>query len=226
MVIGEHIQQRLRGLDRREVVGVVVIACLLVAGVAFWYVRSLPARVQITTTGVPTGSSGPGPAPSAGPSPTPSPGVIVVDVAGWVRHPGVFRLHEGDRIVDALVMAGGAKPHADLRSLKLAALLVDGQQIIVVRRGPGGSGPTSSTTSVAGSGSATGGTGADGTAPVNLNTATLDELESLPGIGPVLGQHIIDYREQHGPFRTVEDLLNVSGIGDKRFADLKPHITV
>jgi competence protein ComEA len=226
-VIGEHIQQRLRGLDRREVAGVVVIAFLLVAGVAFWYVRSLPARVQISTTGAPAGPSVPVPAPSAGPSPTASPGVVVVDVAGWVRHPGVFRLHAGDRIVDALAMAGGAKRHADLRSLNLASLLVDGQQIIVVRRGAGGPGLTSSTTSVAaGGGSDTSGSGADGTAPVNLNTATLDELEALPGIGPVLGQHILDYREQHGPFRTIEDLLNVSGIGDKRFADLKPHITV
>ncbi|HEX9313330.1 MAG TPA: helix-hairpin-helix domain-containing protein [Actinomycetota bacterium] len=220
-VIKERIEERLGQMDRRELAGLLLIAMLVVAGAVFWYVRSLPSRVQISTVSHPAFATGPvaGPTPAA----TPSPAEVVVDVAGWVRHPGVFRFHQGDRVIDAIHRAGGAKEKADLQSINLAALLTDGEQIIVGRRGASGSGPSSS-----GVTSGTGSTGSGGEAGqlVNLNTATLDELETLSGIGEVLGQRIIDYREQHGPFRTIEDLMNVSGIGDKRFADLKPYITV
>lgn len=200
--------------------GLAVLAVLVVGGVVFWYVRSLPARVQVSTVSV---GGGPGPGghgPSASPSP-PAPKDIVVDVAGWVRRPGVYRLHEGDRIIDAIEQAGGARHGADLTSLNLAALLTDGEQILVGKAGgaPGGVGSGTST----GSG---GGGSAGESDVVNLNTATLDQLETLSGIGEVLAQRILDYREEHGPFKSVEDLLNVSGIGDKRLADLKPHITV
>lgn len=213
-VIRERIEERLHGLDRRELIGLGVLACVLVAGAVVWYARSLPSRVQISTTVAPA-QAGPGPAVAA--TPTPTPALVVVDVAGFVHHPGVYRFHQGDRIIDAIRRAGGAKRRADLRSINLAALLTDGQQIVVYRRGHGGVPPPA----VSGAGSAG---GAD--QPVNLNTATLEELETLPGIGEVLGQRIIDYREQNGPFQTVEDLLEVSGIGDKRFADLRPHITI
>jgi competence protein ComEA len=217
-VIKERIEERLGQMDRREMAGLLLIAILVVAGAAFWYVRSLPSRVQISTLSHPGFAAGPvaGPTPAA----TPSLAEVVVDVAGWVRHPGVFRFHQGDRVIDAIHRAGGAKEKADLQSINLAALLTDGEQIIVGRRGaPGsGSGVTSGTGST--------GSGNEAGQLVNLNTATLDELETLSGIGEVLGQRIIDYREQHGPFRTIEDLMNVSGIGDKRFADLKPYITV
>ncbi len=220
-MIKERIEERLGQMDRRELAGLLLIAMLVVAGAVFWYVRSLPSRVQISTVSHPAFVTGPvaGPTPAA----TPSPAEVVVDVAGWVRHPGVFRFHQGDRVIDAIHRAGGAKEKADLQSINLAALLTDGEQIIVGRRGASGSGPSSS-----GVTSGTGSTGSGGEAGqlVNLNTATLDELETLSGIGEVLGQRIIDYREQHGPFRTIEDLMNVSGIGDKRFADLKPYITV
>jgi len=220
-VIKERIEERLGQMDRRELAGLLLIAMLVVAGAVFWYVRSLPSRVQISTVSHPAFATGPvaGPTPAA----TPSPAEVVVDVAGWVRHPGVFRFHQGDRVIDAIHRAGGAKEKADLQSINLAALLTDGEQIIVGRRGAPGPGPSSS-----GVTAGTGSTGSGGEAGqlVNLNTATLDELETLSGIGEVLGQRIIDYREQHGPFRTIEDLMNVSGIGDKRFADLKPYITV
>jgi len=216
-VIRERIERKLSGLDRRELVGLAVVAVLIVGGAAFWYVRSLPSRVSIAT------SYAPGPSragPVAGPIPSPPGPEIVVDVAGWVRHPGVYRFHEGDRVIDAIEAAGGARPRADLTSINLAAKLVDGQQIVVYRVGQAGPPPGST------SGGAASGSGSGPGELVNLNTATLDEIEGLPGIGPVLGQKILDYRTQHGPFRTVEDLMNVSGIGDKRFADLKPHVTV
>jgi competence protein ComEA len=220
-VIKERIEERLGQMDRRELAGLLLIAILIVAGAAFWYVRSLPSRVQISTTSQRAFAAGPVAGPT--PAPTASPAEIVVDVAGWVHHPGVFRFHQGDRVVDAIRRAGGAKWKADLQSINLAALLTDGEQIIVGRRGASGPGPPSSGVT---SGTVSTGSGGESGQLVNLNTATLDELESLPGIGEVLGQRIIDYREQHGPFGTIEDLMNVSGIGDKRFADLKPHITV
>jgi competence protein ComEA len=211
---------RLRGLDRRELTGLLVLAGFIVAAIAFWYVRSLPARVDI--------SAGPGPArpramaPRAGPSPGPeaSGPVLVVHVAGLVRHPGVYRFGEGDRVVDAIQRAGGPRRGADLTTINLAALLTDAEQIVVARQGsPVGSTGTSGST-VPGASDP----GSEGL--VNLNTATLDQLETLPGVGEVLGQRIVDYREEHGPFRRVEDLQNVSGIGEKRFADLQSKITV
>jgi competence protein ComEA len=123
-------------------------------------------------------------------------------------------MEQGDRVIDAIQAAGGAKRRADLRSLNLAALLQDAQQVLVPRRGAGGPAP--------GGGGSAGGAGGK----INLNTATLDQLESLPGIGEVLGQRILDYRQQHGPFRSVDDLLNVSGIGPSHLADMKDLVTV
>src|SRR5205814_10498390 len=132
--------------------------------------------------------------------------------------PAVYQFHRVDRVVDAIRRAGGARHGADLTSINLAALLVDAEQIVIGKAG--GTGPVSAI----GSGAPGGASGPQ--AKVNINTATLDQLESLPGIGPALGQRIVDYRTQHGPFHSVQDLLNVSGIGDKRLADLKPLITV
>jgi competence protein ComEA len=226
-VIKEQIQERLKGLDRREAIGLALVAVLLVTGAAFWYVRSLPSRVEIAASlPAPGPLAAPQPGPSSSASAPPAP-AIYVHVAGRVRHPGVYAFHDGDRVIDAIRRAGGARTHADLRSINLAALLTDGEQIVLARRTPGGQVPAASgTSSGGGSGGATGtGTGGSG-ALVNLNTATLDELEALPGIGPVLGQRIVDYRDQHGPFGVIEDLMNVSGIGDQRFADLKLYITV
>ena len=214
-MIRERIEERLQGLARRELIGLAVIGVLIVAGAGFWYVRSLPSKVEITTT-----SSGAGRTPAASPAASPTPAqVLLIHVAGWVRNPGVYELHEGDRVIDAIEAAGGARSGADLTTINLAALLTDAEQVVVAKEGAAGPGPPGSTTSV-------GGAGGPQSDVVNLNTATLDQLETLPGIGEVLAQRILDYRTEHGPFKSVEDLLNVSGIGDKRLADLKPHITV
>jgi competence protein ComEA len=218
-VIRERIEERLQGLDRRELVGLAILAALIVAGALFWYARSLPSRVAIATTssGPPSAAGAPG--AGATPAPTSSPAVLLVHVAGWVRNPGVYQLHQGDRVIDALEAAGGARSGADLTTINLAALLTDAEQVVVAKEGTGGPGPPASGTSAGGSAGGPGDL-------VNINTATLEELETLSGIGEVLAQRILDYREEHGPYRSVEDLLNVSGIGDKRLEDLKPHITV
>lgn len=216
----ERVRERLDELGRREIVGLALIGLLVLGAGGLWYARSIPQPVRISTSGAVVPAGGPagttnGVIPIAAPSP--SGGFVVVDVAGFVRHPGVFQLPAGDRIIDAIRRAGGARPGADLRSLNLAALLTDGQQILVLRRGSGVE---------IGSGGAGPGGAAGGTQTVNLNTATLDQLETLPGIGPALGQRIIDYREQHGPFHSVDELLNVSGIGEQRLSDLKDQVTV
>jgi competence protein ComEA len=214
-MIGERLQEQLGPLRGRQRAGVAALAVLVLAGAVFWYVRSLPRPVTISATG------GLGaPRALAAPSPSPSPQAIYVHVAGRVLHPGVYELHQGDRVIDAIRAAGGARANADLTSINLAALLTDGEQVLVLKRGQPRSGGGSLITG--------GGTGSGAGPPplVNLNTATLDQLESLPGIGPALGQRIIDYREQHGPFGSVDELLNVSGIGDKRLEDLRPLVTV
>ncbi|MCU1658655.1 MAG: ComEA family DNA-binding protein, partial [Pseudonocardiales bacterium] len=138
---------------------------------------------------------------------------LVVDVAGRVRHPGLYRLPEGSRVYDALRAAGGALPGVELASLNLAARLTDGQQVAVGR-------PGASPTSAPSGGAVSGGQ------PVNLNTASLDQLESLPGVGPVLAQNILDWRAGHGQFSTIDQLREVTGIGAVKFAALRPLVTV
>ncbi len=206
------IRQRVLALDRRELIGALSLAVLVVGAAGFWYLRSLPTPVAIETIGAGPSSARRPPAASS-----PSPAVIVVDVAGWVKRPGVYEFRQGDRVIDAVRRAGGALRGADLTSLNLASLLADAQQVLVGRRSPAGGDAAEQN--------------GDGLVPtddakVNVNTATLDELETLPGIGEVLAQRIIDHREAHGPFRTVEDLLDVSGIGDARLADISSKVTV
>jgi competence protein ComEA len=212
-VIAERVEEHLGSLRRRERMGLAVLAVLVVTGAVFWYVRSLPRPVTISAAGGPSP-----PVAGAASSPSPSPPVLIVHVAGRVMHPGVYRFHQGDRVIDAIRAAGGARQGADLRSINLAALLTDGQQIIVWKRGSGIQVMAPGMGGAPGTGSTT--------QPVNLNTATLDQLETLPGIGPALGQRILDYRQLHGPFASVDELVNVSGIGEKRLEDLRPLVTV
>jgi competence protein ComEA len=154
--------------------------------------------------------------------------VLLVHVVGQVRRPGVVRLPAGSRVLDAVDAAGGAAPSADLNHVNLARVLVDGEQIVVPKPGeavvatPGaqGAGPG------AGPGSAGPGSGGAAGALVNLNTADAAALDSLPGVGPVLSQRILDWRTAHGRFSTVDELGEVSGIGDKLLAQIGPKVTV
>jgi competence protein ComEA len=131
---------------------------------------------------------------------------LVVDVAGAVRAPGLHRLAAGARIADAVAAAGGVTAKADLALVNLAAPLADGEQVVVPARGAA---------------AAAGGAAGSPTAPLDLNTATAEQLDGLPGIGPATAQKIIDYRQAHGPFRSVDELDAVPGIGPARIDQLK-----
>ncbi|MFF8956050.1 helix-hairpin-helix domain-containing protein [Streptomyces sp. NPDC014894] len=162
------------------------------------------------------------PAPSAAQQPSGAGGAgrIVVDIGGKVRRPGVLRLPAGSRVADALRAAGGVRAGADLTGLNRARPLVDGEQVVVGAPPPTGP-PVPGADPPRPGGSAAAAPG--GTAgPLSLNAATADQLETLPGVGPVLARHIIDYRTRQGGFRSVDQLREVDGIGDRRFADLRP----
>jgi competence protein ComEA len=199
----DGIRDWLEGLTRRERVLVVVIGLAALGGAGLWYVRSLPRQVEVS-------------APVPGPSASPSPVAVIVHVAGWVRSPGVYELREGDRVVDAIDAAGGPRKGAELGALNLAALLSDGQQVLVGRM----AGPTTASTP----GEAPGGSAAGQL--INVNTATAAELEVLPGIGEVLAGTIVAYRDEHGPFGSVDQLEDVSGIGPVTLEEIRDLVTV
>jgi competence protein ComEA len=157
-------------------------------------------------------------APTA-PAPAAAKPLLVVDVAGAVRRPGLYRLPDGARIADAVARAGGATRHADLAAVNLAAPLVDGVQVLVPR--VAASGVTATAGGAASSSASAGGIGPK----TSLSSATATELDQLPGVGPVTAQKIIDYRTQHGPFRSVDDLDAVPGIGPARIEQLRDLVT-
>jgi competence protein ComEA len=147
--------------------------------------------------------------PLARAAPSAPPPQLVVDVAGEVRRPGLYRLPQGSRIADAVAKAGGATAKAAVDGVNLAAPLADGEQVVVPSRSPSLSAPAPAGAS---SGAASG--------PVSLSTATVEQLDALPGIGPVTAQKIVDYRTQHGAFHSVEELDAISGIGPAKLDQL------
>jgi competence protein ComEA len=206
-------RDRLETLSRGELMGLVAVVAVTMAGAGLWYVRSLPKPVSIAA-GAPSSSAAPaGVGASAAPSPSAPP--IIVDVTGWVHAPGVYEFVQGERVIDAVERAGGARNGADLSVLNLAAPLTDGTQVVVPKQGaaPAGTVPGES-----GGGSTSG--------LVNINTASATEFETLSGIGEVLAGAIVDYRTENGPFASVDDLENVSGIGPATLEEIRDQVTV
>ena len=141
---------------------------------------------------------------------------LVVHVVGEVRRPGLYRLRDGSRIADAVRRAGGARHGADLAALNLAAPLVDGVQVLV---------PSRAVAAAMSPGAAAVGGGAPAASAVSLSSATVEELDELPGVGPITAQKIVDYRAEHGPFGSVDDLDAVPGIGPTRIEQLRDLVT-
>jgi competence protein ComEA len=191
----------------RRLLAVALLA--LVVGVVAWRhvaapgVNGAPLRVAPI---VPAGA-GAGSPSTAGRAAAAADAPLVVDVAGAVRRPGLVRLAKGSRVSDAIAHAGGPTAHADRDAVNLAAPVSDGQQVLVPARG-----------AVASAG-ASGGEATSG--PVSLSAATAAQLDTLPGIGPVTAQKIVDYRAQHGSFTSVDGLDAISGIGPARIAELQ-----
>ncbi|MGW8485278.1 helix-hairpin-helix domain-containing protein [Streptomyces sp. NPDC055886] len=219
------------------VLGLVLLAAVAVATVHFWSVRPQAVRApepvadEAAASALPpdplrSGVPDPVPRPAAGEPPVvggTGSGQIVVDVSGKVHRPGVRRLPAGSRVADALEAAGGVRAGTDLTGLNRARVLVDGEQVAVgLPPGP----PVTGATGGGGAGPGPAGGPPGGTAgpsaPLSLNTATAEQLETLPGVGPVLAQHMIDYRTENNGYRSVDELRQVNGIGDRRFADLQP----
>ncbi|MFF9690209.1 helix-hairpin-helix domain-containing protein [Streptomyces sp. NPDC014623] len=217
------------GLEPRALAAltVVLVGAAVFAATHFWSARPeavrAPDRVA-EAAAVQVGGPGPADAQSPGSVPGPAvgpqagtapPGQIVVDVSGKVRRPGIQHLPAGSRVADALSAAGGVREGAEVTGLNRARVLTDGEQVAV--------GLPAAALPVGGAGTGGAAPGPAGpTAPVSLGTATVEQLETLPGVGPVLAQHIIDYRTEHGGYRSVDELREVDGIGDRRFADLRP----
>ncbi|MDQ1722472.1 MAG: competence protein ComEA [Pseudonocardiales bacterium] len=224
---------------RRGVLAMAVVTALTVLVAGGWVLAARP-HPMLAANSAPAGSSAssagsstvplvPGgslKSPRTGPSGSAAPAggstLLVVDVAGKVRRPGVYRLPAGSRVDDAVRAAGGLLSGVDPVTVNLARKLVDGEQVLVGLAAASAGGP--------GGSAAPGGPGATtptGTAgPLDLNSATLAQLDGLPGVGPVLAQRILDWRTAHGRFDSVDQLRGVSGIGDSKYADLKSLVTL
>ncbi|MEH1100649.1 ComEA family DNA-binding protein [Micromonospora sp. CPCC 205561] len=206
---------------RRGVRALAAVAALVVLGAGAWAWRSRPQTEPVR----PATSAGAPPAPGAvtglaEPSVTAA-GELVVAVAGKVRRPGLVRVPAGARVADAVEAAGGALPGVDVALLNPARKLTDGELVLVGVAAPPGAPPPPGTAPGGAPGAAPGAGGR-----LNLNTATLAQLDALPGVGPVLAQRILTHRDQHGGFRSVGDLRQVDGIGDARYEQLKDLVTV
>lgn len=227
------------GVSRQAVIGVALVVALAVAMLAGRFVlareEAAPEPVGVEQVGQSEpgeGGADPGGAEPAGSTaPGTSTGKVTVHVVGQVRRPGIVTLDAGARVADAMDEVGGATGRADLGSVNLARLLVDGEQVVVPTPGESIAAAPAPGAAAPAAGAPAGGAPAGGAAPaaggtVNLNTADLATLETLPGVGPVLAQRILDWRTEHGRFTAVEELGEVSGIGDKIYAQLAPKVTV
>jgi competence protein ComEA len=208
-VRGIVVEPRARALA--GIVGVLVLG-LLLGGLLIWRGRPASEPVPPVQRSAPSVSA-------ATLSPTASStsaSTLVVHVAGAVRRPGLVQLGAGARVADAVAAAGGPARNAELASVNLARPVVDGEQLVVLARGQG---PAVAAPPAAGGPAAS-------AAPIDLNSATLEQLDTLPGVGPVLAQRILDWRSEHGRFGSTDELREVSGIGEATFADIKSLVRV
>lgn len=212
------------GVAPRSLLVALAVALLVAAGAVLRVATAdgPSSQVPVSRNVSSSGAAGQTVAPAPNATGTPSPavsasGLVVVHVVGQVARPGIVRLAAGSRVVDAVVSAGGSTRAADMTRVNLARPLLDGEQIYVPKVGEAA--PVAS----AGAGATAPGSGAAaGAGIVDLNTADLQALDSLPGVGPVLAQRILTWREQHGSFSTVDELAEIQGIGDKLLASLRP----
>jgi competence protein ComEA len=193
-------------LSRSQVVvyGVIAVALLLVGARAIRAEGSGSAESSYSSSSS-SSSSGEFSISAAGGGPD-----VVVDVTGAVRRPGVYRLPAGARVIDALKRAGGADRGAAVEAINRAARLADGQQVVVPERGPGGAAPTAAASSEEG--------------PISLGSATVEQLDTIDGIGPVTAEKIVEYRDQHGGLASVDQLDDVSGIGPATMESLRARL--
>jgi competence protein ComEA len=232
------IWEKLEKREKASLVGVYAASLALVWTLGYGWGRSSSASSSMQTAGVSTQGSvevidlNQPPKPEAAPTestaptePTPS-AEVVVHVSGAVKKSGVYRLAPDSRVADAIEQAGGATEHADLDALNLAEPLQDGQKIHVPRKGEVSPPTVASVAPSRTPRSAPQAAAAATQFPINLNTATADQLEAIPGIGPVLAQRIIEYRQTHGRFQSVDELLEVRGIGAKRLENMRPYVVV
>jgi competence protein ComEA len=227
-----ELSARIRAVDRQWLAVAAIAALALAAGAWVMLGRSSgPAEIELprATPGATAGAASPSDNSaarassaqgSATTSPSPPAGVVV-DVVGAVMHPGLVTVGAGARVADAVAAAGGGRPDADLDQVNLAQPLTDGVRVLipVVGQAPATSGGVSSAPADAsGDGSAPSG-------PIDLNTATAEQLDTLPGVGPATAKAIIDHRTKNGPFRSVDDLLDVRGIGPAKLDALRDAVT-
>ena len=222
-------RDRIDTLSRAELTGLAVVLVVTLAGAGLWYARSLPKPVELAEmpAATPAGGSIPfaegsiAPAVSGSAAPAASGVPMIVDVTGHVRRPGVYEFPPGSRVIDAIERAGGPRDGALLSALNLAAPLTDGQQIVVPREGEVVAGAVPGTVPFV-PGAVP---GAEGPL-VNINTADATALEALPGVGEVLAASIVAYRTEQGPFTSIDQLEDVSGIGPSTLEEIRPHATV
>lgn len=194
------------GLELKTVLALALVLAVACGLAVHHYLAGRPRTIRVPPA--PVAAAAPLP-PALSPPRPPGAAKVTVDVAGKVAKPGLRRLPKGSRVADALAAAGGPLAGTDITALNLARPLADGEQILV---GLTPSAPAAAPDQAPGS----------ATAPLSLNTATEPQLDALPGVGPVLAQHIIDFRTQHGSFTSPQQLRQIPGIGPRKFATLQP----
>lgn len=219
MTVLARVRAWVQWVGAARVVATAIVVLAVVAG-AYWLVKPPPATSEskLPYANASTSTVAASFTPSMVPSTTIGSELLVVHVAGAVQTPGVYRLTAGSRVIDAVQAAGGMAPDSNSDAINLAASLTDGERVYVPRVGEVVPVVAAGSTGGSGSGAPSG--------PVNLNSATADDLDTLPGVGPATAAAILAYRDQHGPFASVEDLGEVNGIGPAKIEAIRGLVTV